>query len=151
MIVTKSSIGINGLVKNLTEKKSQILNVVRTLLQLQNKMTVKQTLNPLRRQLKQMMLTQNYIGTAKDRITVSCSNDCFLSWDSPFELLVEMENSVAGSWKRRHETFLSISEFISLNNLLKDSSAVSGKKLAFYVPGTFTAYASEQIRNLLYL
>ena len=52
MIVTKSSIGINELVKNLTDKKSQILNVVKTLLQLQNKVTAKETLNSLRRRLK---------------------------------------------------------------------------------------------------
>ena len=41
MIVTKSPIGINELVKNLTEKKSQILNVMKTLLQLQNQVTAK--------------------------------------------------------------------------------------------------------------
>ena len=57
IIVTKSSIGINELVKNLIEKKYQILNVVKTLLQLQNKVTAKET--SLRRQLKQMMAIQN--------------------------------------------------------------------------------------------
>ena len=41
MIVTKSPIGINELVKNLTEKKSQILIFVKTLLQLQNKVNAK--------------------------------------------------------------------------------------------------------------
>ena len=75
------------------------------------------------------MAPQNYIGTAKDKITVSWSSDCSLSWDSARELLVKIENGVAGSWKRRHDKFLSISE------LLKDSTAVSGKKLAFYIPG----------------
>ena len=75
-----------------------------------------------------MMAPQNYIGTAKDKITVSWSSDCSLSWDSARELLVKIENGVAGSWKRRHDKFLSISE------LLKDSTAVSGKKLAFYIP-----------------
>ena len=34
MIITKFSIGVNELVKNLTEKKFQILNVVKTLLQM---------------------------------------------------------------------------------------------------------------------
>ena len=57
IIVTKSSIDINELVKNLTEKKIQILNVVKTLLQLQNKVTAKET--SLRRQLKQIMAIQN--------------------------------------------------------------------------------------------
>ena len=46
-----------------------------------------------------MMATQNYTGTAKGRITVSCSNYCSLSWDSAPELLVEMENSVVGSFE----------------------------------------------------
>ena len=133
MIVTKSSIGINELVKNLTEKKSQILNVAKTLLQLQNKVTSKENLNSLRRQLKQMVATQNYTGTAKDRITVLCSNDCSLSWYSVLELLVEMENGVVGSWKRRHDKFLSISELISSANLLKDSTPVSEKELGFYI------------------
>ena len=50
-VVIKSSIGINKLVKNSTEKKSQILNVVKTLLQLQSKVTAKETLNSLRRRL----------------------------------------------------------------------------------------------------
>ena len=50
-IVIKSSIGINELFKNSTEKKSQILNVVKTLLQLQSKVAAKETLNSLRRRL----------------------------------------------------------------------------------------------------
>ena len=131
---TKSSLGINDLVKNLTQKKYQVLNIVKTLLQLQNKVTTKGTLNSLRLRLKQMMATQNYTGTAKDRITVSCSNDCSLSWDSALKLLVEIENGVAGSWRRLHENFLSISELVSLATLLKDSTAVSEKEFAFYVP-----------------
>ena len=57
MSFTNSSPGINDLVKNLTEKKYQNLNIVKTLLQLQNKVTTKETLNSLRRQLKQMMAT----------------------------------------------------------------------------------------------
>ena len=65
---------------------------------------------------------------------MSCSNDCCLSWDSALELLVEMESVVAGSCKQRHDKFLSISELISLANLLKDSTAVSEKELAFSVP-----------------
>ena len=81
-----------------------------------------------------MMATQNYTGTAKDRITVSCSNDCSLSWDSALKLLVEIENGVAGSWRRLHDNFLSISELVSLATLLKDSTAVSEKEFAFYVP-----------------
>ena len=50
-IVIKSSIGINELVKNSTEKKSQILNVVKALLQLQSKVAAKETLNSLRGRL----------------------------------------------------------------------------------------------------
>ena len=60
MIIAKSSVGINELVKNLTEKKSQILNVVKTLLQLQNEVTAKECFNSSRWQLKQMMATKNY-------------------------------------------------------------------------------------------
>ena len=59
MSFTNSSPGINDLVKNLTEKKYQNLNIVKTLLQLQNKVTTKETLNSLKRRLKQMMATQN--------------------------------------------------------------------------------------------
>ena len=60
VIIAKSSIGINELVKNLTEKKSQILNVVKTLPQLQNKATAKESFNSSRCWLKQMMATKNY-------------------------------------------------------------------------------------------
>ena len=60
VIIAKSSIGINELVKNLTEKKSQILDVVKTLLQLQNKATAKKYFNSSRWRLKQMMATKNY-------------------------------------------------------------------------------------------
>ena len=60
VIIAKSSVGINELVKNLTEKKSQILNVVKTLLQLQNEVTAKECFNSSRWQLKQMMATKNY-------------------------------------------------------------------------------------------
>ena len=45
-----------------------------------------------------------------------------------------MENGVAGSWKQCHDKFLSISKFMSLANLLKDSTVVSEKELAFYIP-----------------
>ena len=81
-----------------------------------------------------MIATQNYIGTVKDRITVSCGNDCSLLYDSTLELLVEMKSGVAGSWKWHHDKFLSISELISLANPLKDSTAVSKKELALHIP-----------------
>ena len=111
------------------------------------------------------MAIQNYIGTAKE--SVSCSNGCSLSWDLAHELLVEMVNGVSGSWKLCCDKFLSISELIRLASLLKDSTAVSQKELAFHVPSisqsekmsiqrnhstcsTFTACAVKQTRKSLY-
>ena len=131
---TEASIGINELVKSLNEKREKILDVLKSLVCLQAKVTSKELLNSLRRRIKQMALTKSFAVNAQTTVNISCNNNCSLSWESAIETLIEIENSNTSRWNRLLHKLLSISELIRLANLLRNSTAVSMDELLFYIP-----------------
>ena len=62
---TKASIGIYELVKSLNEKWEKILDALKLLVCLQAKVTSKELLDSLQRQIKQMTLTKNFSVNAQ--------------------------------------------------------------------------------------
>ena len=131
---TEATIGINELVKSLNEKREKILDVLKSLVCLQAKVTSKELLNSLRRRIKQMALTKSFAVNAQTTVNISCNNNCSLSWESAIETLIEIENSNTSRWNRLLHKLLSISELIRLANLLRNSTAVSMDELLFYIP-----------------
>ena len=131
---TEASIGINELVKSLNEKREKILDALKSLVCLQAKVTSKELLNSLRRQIKQKTLTKSFAVNAQTTVNISCSNNCSLSWERAIETLIEIENSNTSRWNRLFHKLLSISELIRLANLLRNSTAVSMDELLFYIP-----------------
>ena len=131
---TEATIGINELVKSLNEKREKILDALKSLVCLQAKVTSKELLNSLRRQIKQKTLTKSFAVNAQTTVNISCSNNCSLSWERAIETLIEIENSNTSRWNRLFHKLLSISELIRLANLLRNSTAVSMDELLFYIP-----------------
>ena len=102
-----------------------MLNITRSLLTLQSKVTGNELLYSLRRRLRQIMGTKKYLPAPKESVKLICRNDCSLTWSFALDILTEIENG---------NSFLAISELIEISNLLKDSSAVSEQELLFYIP-----------------
>ena len=147
-IETNSSVGTANLVKSLNEKRDKILDSEKVLLKLQSKVTCKDTLNALRRRIIQITNTKNYNKKySKSNVSLSCNNDCSLSWETSFEILIEIENGDSPTWKRQLNRYLSVSELISLGNLVNDSTAVSEKELGCYIPERMRC--NQHISNVL--
>ena len=147
-ISTSSSAGITNLVRNLNLKKEKILEAVSSLLNLQIKVSERDLVYGLRRRLVQQQKAKSYeenFPVMKQCIT--CFNNNSLSWESAFEVLIEIENGNS-EWEGQEDKCLSISELINLGNLIKDCTAISESELAFYVPNRLSAKISTIITQV---
>ena len=147
-IDTSSTLGIDCLVRNANMKKEAVLNITRSLLTLQSKVTENELLYSLRRRLRQIMGTKKYLPAPKESVKLICRNDCSLTWSFALDILTEIENGNSFGDKRENRKFLAISELIEISNLLKDSSAVSEQELLFYIPSRLIKEVDSVLEQL---
>ena len=133
-INTSSTLGLDCLVRNASTKKEAVLEITGSLLTLQSKVTEKELIYGLRRRLRQIAGKKEYLPATKEPVKLICRNDCSLTWSVALDILIEIENGNSFGDKRDHWKHLTVSELITVANLLKDSSAVSESELLFYIP-----------------
>ena len=78
---------------------------------------------------------------------ITCFNNSSLSWESAFEILIEIENGNS-EWAGRDDKCFSISELISLGNLLQDCTAIFDSEFALYVPKRLNSKISTIITQI---
>ena len=67
-------------------------------------------------------------------MTLTCRNNCSLTWGSAIEILIELEIGRSFGYKTNERKFLTVQELISVANLLKDSTAIFDEEFALYLP-----------------
>ena len=77
--------------------------------------------------------TQSYARNfPKSSVSVICFNNSSLSWESAFDILVEIENGDSEKWADQTDQCFSVPEL--LGNLQKDCTAVVDSELVLYIP-----------------
>ena len=148
-VTTASSVGpISSLVRNLNLKKEKMLEAVSSLLELQVEVTKKKLIYGLRRRIVQKQKSESYAKKfPSSPPLITCFNNSSLSWESAFEILIEIENGNS-EWAGRDDNCFSISELISLGNLLKDCTAILDSEFAIYVPKRLNSKISTIITQI---
>ena len=145
-ISTDSSAGISNLVRNLNLKEEEILNAVSSLLELHIKISYKDLMYALRRRIVQQRQTQSYARNfPKSPISITCFNNNSFS---AFDILVEIDNGDSEKWADQTDRCFSVSELLSLNNLLNDCTAVVDSELVLYIPKRLSSKLSNVITQL---
>ena len=103
-------------------------------LSLQSQVASEELLYSLRRRMRQITETKKYLSKKEECVTLTCRINCSLTWGTVIKILIELENGRSFGYKTNERKFLTVSELISVANLLKDSTAVSDGEFAFYLP-----------------
>ena len=120
-----------------------------SLLELQIKIANNDLIYALRRRIMQQKQTQSYARNfPKSSVYITCFNNSSLSWESAFDILVEIENGDSEKWADQTDRCFSVSELLSLGNLLKDCTAVVDSEFVLYIPKRLSSKLSNVTTQL---